>query len=1257
MPDEQPTNYWNMEVGTLVRRLRERQGGPEEEVSSRASEEASSAEARLRVVPRDRKFLDFYTTLHPRRLFSVPASLTGSLSKFTQVEAASGRRVVVTVPIALAGGERLHIKVTFYLPRGIEPGQDLELTRAGQGKLPPDTRLLEFLFSQEGNEFRYVVELDQRVEVLEFEEVVDQRPVFLSVPPVGQMTAFLRAITHKRRTSLDILVSLLGAAGPATQEAIRILQSQRRHQDVQLPVAAVVNRLLEQDGRIVSQQVLQAFALFLDMEAGVLTPAALERGGEVGVSAEALLLVAEHFGLHLSASTWAAEFPDHLQPLEEVRRRSERPELARSMEILRGQRDRRTPLEILEQIAQESNSRRAAAFAAGLRERLPEGRTSLNDEQLALLALLSAAGRRYQANTLVALCLFVDAEVGFLTEGDLDNLSRAAETVDTSMYAMVAVAGAFDVQLRGLVLEESPEEPLDGSLPALVELAPAGLLAGFRVPGQAGHHWHWIRSAHEAALCLEDSQLQFTGMVLGSLPMLDQVAELDLAVLAESGRDLVAVFQSDLDRSLVWRRLGSVREGDWRSPPVDGRRVSFSFLEGFSAFHFSRVVLAGLEKVEDEALVGRRQVVAVYLDNRQNRHFRCLQEVRSVEDLEPAAGSGLVWSHQVVWFPDLSGLPGIMRELGQDALLGRTDTLSSELRLLEWIHEILWLVLTRFPDYQSLASRPDVLERIRKSLWSSRASEILGSLMDPRTRDDLSKNLKGSSAMDFRLYRPLLEGGAGQEKLEFAGLRIMYEMCRSDLVGVEGYFKHYDANRFRALIHNRLMEMLDSPEAPTRAMAMRLLATSEEVPDTSVRLVLEYELARGLSDSDPSVGRAAAEGLLRLCLMEKVPLPEMVDLVCMAVEEEPETAREEPAPTVGGVEPEEVRRLDGEIRKWVKGLQAENPKRLASLPLTDDQGGLLEDRLKPLVELLAALNSACRLDESLSKRRYFCAITSQDLERLRGAWLDSWKIMALSQGRRLAELVAEATPAEIFLDYRFFVEDHADELKAELGATPYLSGPDQPLTIYHLRPGEAISLFRRRESSFVAEVMEESRLFLDLMELVCKGDPRSIRVLRLSTVGGMALEDLESHLAVFTLTRPVDLRTAEVFQSHRVRFNPMIHEMAFSPEQVGSQEEDLEDLHALLGLIHGRKAAAAPKVHAPVPELPSEPEPLPVEPEVPAPTPEVEELPGARTVESDLEGIRRLAAEIGRAFGIPEEMERQIVNMLMTVGPNSMYDL
>ncbi len=63
------------------------------------------------------------------------------------------------------------------------------------------------------------------------------------------------------------------------------------------------------------------------------------------------------------------------------------------------------------------------------------------------------------------------------------------------------------------------------------------------------------------------------------------------------------------------------------------------------------------------------------------------------------------------------------------------------------------------------------------------------------------------------------------------------------------------------------------------------------------------------------------------------------------------------------------------------------------------------------------------------------------------------------------------------------------------------------------------------------------------------------------------------------------------------------------------------------------------------------------EPEPAVPAPDIEDTPVPRSAESELEAIRHLASEIVRAFGLPEEMERQVVNMLLVVGRSSMYDL
>jgi len=152
----------------------------------------------------------------------------------------------------------------------------------------------------------------------------------------------------------------------------------------------------------------------------------------------------------------------------------------------------------------------------------------------------------------------------------------------------------------------------------------------------------------------------------------------------------------------------------------------------------------------------------------------------------------------------------------------------------------------------------------------------------------------------------------------------------------------------------------------------------------------------------------------------------------------------------------------------------------------------------------------------------------------------------------------------------------------------------------------------------------------------------------------MALEEFESHLPVFTLTRPADLRTAEVLQLHRIRFGPLLHELAFSREQVGPEEQDLQDLQALMGLFIGRKPVVSAQHPGSAEAQPAVTEELP-------PPAETKEEPApedpAPSEESSRDALRRLATEVAQAFGMPEETERQVLNMLMVVGRRSLYDL
>ncbi|HXE71069.1 MAG TPA: hypothetical protein VNO81_00285, partial [Candidatus Nitrosotenuis sp.] len=271
--------YLNMNVKDLVRLVRSR--GASEAGPGRAEQAALSREGHLRLVSEAGR-LDFYSTLASERLFSVRGHLAGSLGTFVEGDGGKGRRVVLSAPLELPGLGRRSLKITFQGPPGGEPGEGLQLTRAGEGRLPPRSRLLEFLFTQGEQEYRYVVEIDADVPVEGFREVADTRPLFRSIPPVAQMTAFLRAITQQRRNALRILADLASSSGsPATRATVALMERLfRGHYEFGGPVLEGVRRLLLSQDISVSPAVLAATCLFFDLERGALTPALLEEAAQ-----------------------------------------------------------------------------------------------------------------------------------------------------------------------------------------------------------------------------------------------------------------------------------------------------------------------------------------------------------------------------------------------------------------------------------------------------------------------------------------------------------------------------------------------------------------------------------------------------------------------------------------------------------------------------------------------------------------------------------------------------------------------------------------------------------------------------------------------------------------------------------------------------------------------------------------------------------------------------------------------------------------
>lgn len=398
--------------------------------------------------------------------------------------------------------------------------------------------------------------------------------LFPDAPSVEDMSDFMQALTHQKRSVPAILRSL--ARTSAAPEAVRGLADAWR--DSPDPVVDSLLRLFGRAGRRPNAESVHAFCLLIDLERGV--------SPKEGVSPVAALAVADLFGLEVEPQAW------EVGDFAAVRAEADAPATADVVARLRA--DRRSPVDILEDLARDSGSRRVGEMVQALRPLLPSGRLRVTDEQQALLPLLEASGCPVHPGTMVALCLFADIEAGHLTEE-----SAVAEAVDTSMYAMIATAGAFGLGLEAFTLD-SPD-----ALPDLAGQTPGGLLACFRRSDEPGHWWEWLRGESEARRSAGWG-LQFTGVVLARVPDGDlrkRLRPVDSAMLRDAGEAFSREHMVLRQIAATLRRLRT--GGGERLAPGKVEEVAAWLASGRAAGPLDEVVHPETRRVLAPALKGR----------------------------------------------------------------------------------------------------------------------------------------------------------------------------------------------------------------------------------------------------------------------------------------------------------------------------------------------------------------------------------------------------------------------------------------------------------------------------------------------------------------------------------------------------------------------------------------------------------------------------------------------------------------------------
>lgn len=303
----------------------------------------------------------------------------------------------------------------------------------------------------------------------------EEPPSTPDVLPVTEMGELLRGLTQEKRTVHSVLLNLARSARPALAERLQSITPQELTLD-----AASLGQARELADRLRFQtNTVAAFGLLARAGRTELTDWQLE--------AEDLAQVEDAFG-----GPGQSEFAHQVS----------------------GLRTRRTALDVLEDLARDSGNERVSVFARKLREVHPSGHFRVNDEQMALTGLLTDRGKPMNPHTMMALCLFVDTDAGLLGPHLLPDLVEHADTVDSSLYAMVASGQAFDLPLVALALDEALPGDSASFLAELTRAAGGSLAACYRRPGRSGRWWERLATPQDAARVEMEYSLEFAGLVM-----------------------------------------------------------------------------------------------------------------------------------------------------------------------------------------------------------------------------------------------------------------------------------------------------------------------------------------------------------------------------------------------------------------------------------------------------------------------------------------------------------------------------------------------------------------------------------------------------------------------------------------------------------------------------------------------------------------------------------------------------------------------
>lgn len=735
-------------------------------------------------------------------------------------------------------------------------------------------------------QMRYLIEVDEGCPILDFCETSSHELKSVDVPSVEEMTASVSAIIKQDRTVSGCLYGLLRRSdNRRVLEVIEFIKEHfGAHEKFLNSDTSEASKLLEAKGLVINANILTATCILADIFLEKLTKSVLQKNLE-----QKRTIKVSPWGIKAAV----AFFTENGEELQEK-------ELKEAYRFLADTIKERTFRSTVCDIVEDGGSEETAVVLKKLLEFVPENE-EFNFKQCALCSLFEAYGKQTAPGTISAFCLYADLKAKLIDEALIEQFLPETYLSEHSLYAMLAVGRAFGLNLTGLTLTGKNCEDALHDFSKLLSLTDKGALASFLDTQDGSIKVLYVKDSRELQkLCAEN--YSFTGCIIIGLPVIEKVSTLDMATFLQKGLPLLACFADD-KKSLRWSVFNARQIGE--APfSVVGRH---GFIDGYTVYRFYNRVVGRIIKCKADDLVGRTNVAAAYVDEKDNRSYRFVAKIDSVDSLAAPSDSGLTFVEEIVEFPRFKGLLSSIYESSKETLAGLTPTETEGCHRLECCFTSAQSVLTEAITLESVAKNQTILNILRRVLDSADFYTALDGAVERFACWRFSILL---GAKDRELPVHLQLGSKLIDALQIAPLSkvatmiIIYGVFSKPGSIFNSQQMFWNPARLRGKIQELLSVLIDSESDSVGAMACRLLASSifAATKDSYERSVTKLrELL-----NNPKLEQAAAEALTRLTLTLSAHFPAEVD--CEGWER---------VDVVDALEAEAAEQAAEQVRRWL----------------------------------------------------------------------------------------------------------------------------------------------------------------------------------------------------------------------------------------------------------------------------------------------------------------------------------------------------